>query len=103
MSLFVDDERRAILVAAGELDRFEMADRVYMAVAPLVGVEELEERLRRESGVKETEIIALALRTEWRGLRSSNTGMSIGPPGTGAPVTICSLDGLVDAEEISDQ
>lgn len=102
LSLFVDAHQRPILVAAGEIDRFEMADRVYMAVAPIVGIEELEARLHRESGRESTKIMALALRIDWRSLRRNGTGMLVGPVGRGAPVTVCSLDGLVAAEEISE-
>lgn len=101
VSLFVDAEHRAILIAAGEIDRFEMADRVYLAVAPIVGVAELEERLEREAGSAEMRLMALALRTDWRSVRSAGEGMLVGPAGAGAPVTICSLDGLIAVEEIA--
>ena len=99
--MFIDAEKRAILIAAGEIDRFEMADRVYLAVAPIVGVEELEERLERESGNAEMRTVALAMRTDWGSMRLDGDGMVIGPAGTGAPVTVCHLDGLVESEEIA--
>lgn len=100
ISLFVDGENRPILVAAGEVDRFDMADRVYMTVAPILGVDELEERLDIEAGRGDGRLIYLAMRVEWCSMRQGQDSAIIGPPGSGEPVTICNLDGLIRAEEL---
>lgn len=100
VTLFVDDERHAMLVVAGEIDRYEMADRAYLAVAPTIGIGEMEERLRRDAGNQELGFIALALRVNWCSLRTAGDGVQLGPYGSGAPVTVCSLLGLVWPEEI---
>lgn len=99
--LYVDDENRPILIAAGEIDRFEMADRVYLTVAPILGIDELEKRMREDLGRSDGRALSLALRVEWRSIRQNGEASIIGPVGVGAPVTVCSLDGLVEAEEIA--
>lgn len=101
ISLFVDDERRAVLVAAGEIDRFEMADMVYMAVAPLLGPSELENRLHREVEDGDLHMLAIAMRVDWGTLKMKNDHIMIGPSGQGAPITVCHLDGLIEASELS--
>lgn len=100
VSLFVDEARNAMLVVAGEIDRYEMADRSYLAVAPVIGVGEMEARLREDAGNEELGFIALAMRVEWRSLRTDPGGVYIGPYGGGAPVTVCALSGLVAPEEL---
>jgi len=100
LGFYVDEENRPVLIAAGEIDRFEMADRVYLTVAPILGVDELEKRMREDLGQSEGRALSLALRVEWRSIRQNGEASIIGPVGMGAPVTVCSLDGLVETEEI---
>jgi hypothetical protein len=100
VNLFVDVENRPILVVAGEVDRFEMADRVYLTVAPILGVDELEGRLDLEAGQTGGKLIHLAMRVEWCAMRQGQDSAIIGPLGSGVPVTICNLDGLIRAEEL---
>lgn len=101
MHLFVDDEDRALLLTAGEVDRFEMVDRVYMTVAPILGVDDLEARLIDDAGREDARMLSLAMRVEWRSIRNHGEARIIGPLGGGAPVTVCNLDGLVEAHELS--
>jgi hypothetical protein len=101
MHLYVDAEDRALLLTAGEIDRFEMVDRVYMTVAPILGVEDFEARLVNDAGREDSRMLTLALRVEWRSIRTVGEACIIGPSGGGAPVTVCNLEGLVEAYELS--
>ena len=100
MALFTDTHGDILLVALGELEQMEMADRVYLTLASLFSVDELRRRL--QVATDGDEVVALSARVSWRGLTVIGPLLHLTERGQGDPVTTVSLSGVIDKTELLD-
>lgn len=99
VALFGDRHGNAVLVSPGELERAEMADRVYLVLAPRLGERELSARLADDQ-VGDLPLSGLLLRVAWCSLAEHEGKLALVPAGYGPPVTVLTLAGLVQLDEI---